>query len=739
MKKLILIVFLSIISISSSFAQSWNVVSEPFSKSTINDVFFISENEGFIAGDSGYVFHTANGGQTWEKQVTPSKKSIKKLFFLNASYGWAGTGQGSILITTDGGQKWTESSFASVIPGLIFTYCDAICFVNQNVGFIAAGKDKAIYLLKTTDGGQSWVKKDSLVGTISRRWYDISFYDQDKGIVVGDKKDIFRYTTNGGEKWESSSIADNFFGIQRTAKWLSSSDVITLGDGNDFNGVSTPIYKSTDGGQSWTKKSISAQCFDRIKDVYFKNSKEAVAVGSNGFSKMFLAKTSDGGETWTQSAGPFSFGLQVVTGFNNTLYVLGNESHLAKSTDFGNTWNIIPNKTTSSIYSIKFKGGRGYALSRTSDVFISEDGKGDNWKYGSSAGQWDAYSMCFTSSTTGFVQKENRHILKTTDGGLTWKTVLEAVDFNAKNKVGGITFPDENTGYAWFTIDSYSDFRLYKTTNAGESWTAIDTIAGPGTISGDIAFFDANTGVIAGPKRWLVRTSNGGATWDTVKINNVPSNIASSDFEDLFILDNSHAWAIGEKVILFSSDKGLNWNYVDHGVKNIDSSFYAVSFYNDKLGYIGCYDGAILKTTDGGKTWSADLKFKDIYRFYSSAFNENGEAFLGTSNGVILSDKQFVGVNEEKASLPMAFSLEQNYPNPFNPSTSIKFSLTNDQFVSLKVFDLMGREVRSLISRFYKAGTYTINFDAKDLSSGIYYYQLKAGSNMQTRKMTLLK
>jgi hypothetical protein len=83
--------------------------------------------------------------------------------------------------------------------------------------------------------------------------------------------------------------------------------------------------------------------------------------------------------------------------------------------------------------------------------------------------------------------------------------------------------------------------------------------------------------------------------------------------------------------------------------------------------------------------------------------------------------------------------LEQNYPNPFNPSTSIKFSLTNDQFVSLKVFDLMGREVRSLVSRFYKAGTYTINFDAKDLSSGIYYYQLKAGSNMQTRKMTLLK
>jgi hypothetical protein len=244
---------------------------------------------------------------------------------------------------------------------------------------------------------------------------------------------------------------------------------------------------------------------------------------------------------------------------------------------------------------------------------------------------------------------------------------------------------------------------------------------------------------MAGPKRWLVRTSNGGTTWDTVKINNVPSNIAPSDFEDIFILDNSHAWAIGEKVILFSSDKGLNWNYVDHGVKNIDSTFYAVSFYNDKLGYIGCYDGTILKTIDGGKTWSADLKFKDIYRFYSVAFNENGQGFLGTSTGVILSDKQFVGVNEEKASLPKAFSLEQNYPNPFNPSTSIKFSLTNDQFVSLKVFDLMGREVRSLVSRFYKAGTYTINFDAKDLSSGIYYYQLKAGSNMQTRKMTLLK
>jgi hypothetical protein len=85
------------------------------------------------------------------------------------------------------------------------------------------------------------------------------------------------------------------------------------------------------------------------------------------------------------------------------------------------------------------------------------------------------------------------------------------------------------------------------------------------------------------------------------------------------------------------------------------------------------------------------------------------------------------------------FNLEQNYPNPFNPSTSIKYAISNKQFVSLKVYDVLGNDVATLVSEQKPAGIYEIEYDASNLSSGIYYYKLVAGSFTDTKKMILLK
>ena len=88
---------------------------------------------------------------------------------------------------------------------------------------------------------------------------------------------------------------------------------------------------------------------------------------------------------------------------------------------------------------------------------------------------------------------------------------------------------------------------------------------------------------------------------------------------------------------------------------------------------------------------------------------------------------------------PSEFTLFQNYPNPFNPSTRIKYQVSSISQVSLKVYDLLGREVATLVNEYKPAGSYEANFDAKGLSSGIYFYKLQAGSFVQTRKMVLLK
>jgi thiol-disulfide isomerase/thioredoxin len=86
-----------------------------------------------------------------------------------------------------------------------------------------------------------------------------------------------------------------------------------------------------------------------------------------------------------------------------------------------------------------------------------------------------------------------------------------------------------------------------------------------------------------------------------------------------------------------------------------------------------------------------------------------------------------------------SFNLEQNYPNPFNPSTTITYSLANEEHVSLKVFDIMGREVAELVNEDQTAGTYSLDFDASSLASGMYFYKISAGNFVSTKKMVLLK
>jgi hypothetical protein len=95
-------------------------------------------------------------------------------------------------------------------------------------------------------------------------------------------------------------------------------------------------------------------------------------------------------------------------------------------------------------------------------------------------------------------------------------------------------------------------------------------------------------------------------------------------------------------------------------------------------------------------------------------------------------------VENNNQTLPTEFVLEQNYPNPFNPSTSIEYIVGSRKYVTLKVYDVLGREVAALVNEEKKAGSYELEWNAEKLSSGVYFYQLKTGSFIDTKKMILL-
>jgi len=97
-----------------------------------------------------------------------------------------------------------------------------------------------------------------------------------------------------------------------------------------------------------------------------------------------------------------------------------------------------------------------------------------------------------------------------------------------------------------------------------------------------------------------------------------------------------------------------------------------------------------------------------------------------------------VGVTNSK-STPSDFYISQNYPNPFNPTTIINYSVPTRTFVSLKVFDILGREIKTLVNEEISAGNYSVNFNGAYLSSGVYFYTISAGDFKQVKKLILLK
>jgi hypothetical protein len=168
------------------------------------------------------------------------------------------------------------------------------------------------------------------------------------------------------------------------------------------------------------------------------------------------------------------------------------------------------------------------------------------------------------------------------------------------------------------------------------------------------------------------------------------------------------------------------------------------------------------KSTDGGTSWSASIDitpgtgFDASYGTVADLTDEflhfayfcdayAGNALNGAQPNVEVAamihrvPSSLTGVKEIPGVLPEAYRLEQNYPNPFNPTTNIRYSIPEAAFVTLKVYDVLGREVATLINQDQDAGSYVVDFGAEGLANGTYYYKLSAGSFAETKKMVVLK
>jgi hypothetical protein len=178
-------------------------------------------------------------------------------------------------------------------------------------------------------------------------------------------------------------------------------------------------------------------------------------------------------------------------------------------------------------------------------------------------------------------------------------------------------------------------------------------------------------------------------------------------------------------------------------------------FYDRRNYSNSATDVYVARSTDGGNTFSNFIVSSssfvptsgEFFGDYTCITAHNGRvrpiwARLQGTLSVMTALIDFpTGVNGISEELPDKYTLSQNYPNPFNPVTTINYTLKENTFVSLKIYNLMGQEIAALINTNKPAGNYSVNFDAKEygLSSGVYFYKLTAGNFSDTKKMIISK
>ncbi|MCX7833430.1 MAG: T9SS type A sorting domain-containing protein [Ignavibacteria bacterium] len=402
----------------------------------------------------------------------------------------------------------------------------------------------------------------------------------------------------------------------------------------------------------------------------------------------------------------------------NTGWV-GGDSILIKTTNGGINWIIQQLPVQITVRSIYFTNeNEGFILgdwmsstpSESKIYFLKTTNSGNSWSIINlhqvqSIGTI-AYSKNFIIVTDNVILKtyseftgssSSGRILKSTNGGVNFYTVLNFGDMS------GVSFVDLNTGWAMGTASSssplFSVFKVFKTTNQGENWFNVYTDSQPssGGLQGKaIKFFNQSTGYILatlGNTRFM-KTSNGGINWTTNQYNHYNNRT-------MFFSDLNTGWiggssSTGSSNIRKTIDAGVMWIEQNQSGTGIINKLF---FINNNIGWAVGNSGLILKTTNGGTSTIKSL-----------------------SN-----------------SLPSEYLLKQNYPNPFNNLTKFEFHIPESADIKLIIYDLLGREIMSIVDESLQAGIYIVDFDASNLASGVYLYRLLSDKFSDVKLMVLIK
>jgi photosystem II stability/assembly factor-like uncharacterized protein len=394
-------------------------------------------------------------------------------------------------------------------------------------------------------------------------------------------------------------------------------------------------------------------------------------------------------------------------------------------------WVTLTTGTSQNLNAVQFLDAQtGYSAGAGGTVIKTTNG-GNNWTTLNTGSSVALRGVYFFNLSTGIVCGHSGTILRTTDGGGNWSTVTSGTT----EHLLGLSFFGSSIG----TICGNLGTILY-TTNGGLNWQT-------GQPTGYLVTFysafmvNASTGYCVGVNTifspLVAKSTDGGANWiySSFLLNNNEGTL-----RDIYFFDTQNGIAVsnlwnGQGGISRTTNGGVNWT-----TQIFSLGLYGVDFPSASIGYTVGLTGTIMKSINSGLSWTPQTSGTSVF-LSSVDFIDSltgyacGDAgtVLKTTNGGITS------VSGNQNQTPQEFSLSQNYPNPFNPKSNIKYQISKLSEVKLVILDILGREVAVLINEQLSPGSYEVEWDGSDYSSGVYFYKLITGYYSETRKMILLK
>jgi photosystem II stability/assembly factor-like uncharacterized protein len=639
-----------------------------------------------VASAGGNVVYSTDAGASWV--VDEVLKNPTTIISLGNTL-FAATNGNGILRSYDKGRSWIPAN-----EGLVTKRINTLFASGP---YLFAGADSGAF--RSSNNGDNWECVSKGLPEKNRTRV-LALGAKDGFLFAGMTMDGVYRSSDNGDHWSPANLGQPQYIGCRGFAVQGSNLYATLGE----------LYMSNDNGETWIRvKHPGGASLALVKGPYL------FIASSNSYQGLY--RSGDGGLTWdTLTPGSRKFMASAMKADSNSLYIATSRG-LYRSTDSGTSWKELSAEFKST--TVQCLASQGSTLWAGSDVLFRSTDQGATW-----LPMHDSPVYDIVTNRGGMFIRTPEGIVRSTDGGLKWT--------DANNGLGYVTdlCMIDTTLFA----QRYSG--VYRSTDYGASWTwANPASAGQsvGTVSavGDVLLASYYPYALYG-------STDLGNSWSLV-FSNYVNRIFGAD-SILFLVSDR---------IYRSSNKGITWMPADSGFPG--PSAYMVDFAaTGKTFFASVSSNGMYRSTDQGLSWTP-VNNGLLPLDFGALVSDGTYLYAGRSGQGVwrrsLVELLDAVTEQTDTDIPSSYRLDQNFPNPFNSATNIRFTIADEAHVTMRVFDILGREAAMLVNEHRVPGTYYSSWDATRFPSGIYFCRLQtdfvrsghAGTYVETKKLVLIK